>query len=298
MRILASLKSWFDAKPPVVRAAWWMTVSAFCYSASIAIVHHIAQELHFMQVAFLRNIFGVVFMLPWLMKMGFGALKTSHIHMHALRGIMSAMNVWFLFAALWLAPVADTAAITFMMPIVASIFAVIFLKEKTSFIQWLAVALGFAGALMVIRPGMEGFNPGLLFAVCSVLAGATVAILIKSLLAYDSADTIAFYLFVSHVVFSIGPALWYWQTPTLEQLGWCVALGYLATLIQRCFNRSMAIADATVVLPFNFTRLIWAALFGWIFFSEFPVLWTWIGGTVIFIASVWLTRINSGRKKA
>jgi len=294
---LPSLDRWIAGQSPVVRGAWWMTVSAFAYAASIAIIHHVAQELHFMQVVFLRNVFGFLFMLPWLMRVGLGALKTSRLHMHAVRGAMSALNVWFLFAALWLAPVADVAAITFMMPIVASIFAVVFLKEKTTVLRWVAIALGFAGALMVIRPGMAGYNPVLLLAVGSVLAGATVAILIKTLIRHDSADTIAFYLFVSHIVFSVGPAIYFWAAPTWEQLGWCVALGYLATVIQRNFNKAMGEADATIVLPFNFTRLIWAALFGWLFFAEFPDLWTWIGGLVIFAASIWLTRMTAGGKK-
>jgi drug/metabolite transporter (DMT)-like permease len=270
-----------------------MTVSAFGYAASIAIVHHMVQELHFMQVVFLRNVFGLAFMAPWLFRIGLSALKTSRLKMHAVRGATSAMNVWFLFAALWLAPVADTAAITFMMPIIASLFAVLFLKEKVTVSRWLAVCLGFVGALIVIRPGMAGFNFGLLLALGSAISGAAVAILIKTLIRYDSADTIAFYLFVSHTILSLGPALYYWIHPTILQLGWGVALGYLGTLIQRNFNKAMGVADATIVLPFNFTRLIWAALFGWVFFSEFPDPWTWVGGSVIFAASVWLTRLAS-----
>ena len=276
-----------------MRGACWMTVSAFGYAASIAIVHHVVQELHFMQVVFLRNVFGLAFMAPWLFRVGLSALKTSRLKMHVVRGATSAMNVWFLFAALWLAPVADTAAITFMMPIIASLFAVLFLKEKTTASRWLAVCLGFVGALIVIRPGMAGFNFGLLLALGSAISGAAVAILIKTLIRYDSADTIAFYLFVSHTIFSLGPALYYWINPTILQLGWGVALGYLGTLIQRNFNKAMGVADATIVLPFNFTRLIWAALFGWVFFSEFPDPWTWVGGSVIFAASIWLTRLAS-----
>ena len=276
-----------------MRGACWMTVSAFGYAASIAIVHHVVQELHFMQVVFLRNVFGLAFMAPWLFRVGLSALKTSRLKMHVVRGATSAMNVWFLFAALWLAPVADTAAITFMMPIIASLFAVLFLKEKTTASRWLAVCLGFVGALIVIRPGMAGFNFGLLLALGSAISGAAVAILIKTLIRYDSADTIAFYLFVSHTIFSLGPALYYWMNPTILQLGWGVALGYLGTLIQRNFNKAMGVADATIVLPFNFTRLIWAALFGWVFFSEFPDPWTWVGGSVIFAASIWLTRLAS-----
>lgn len=284
---------WLERQSPAMRGACWMTVSAFGYSASIAIVHHMVQELHFMQVVFLRNVFGLAFMAPWLFRVGLSALKTSRLKMHAVRGATSAMNVWFLFAALWLAPLADTAAITFMMPIIASLFAVLFLKEKTTASRWLAVCLGFVGALIVIRPGMAGFNFGLLLAFGSAISGAAVAILIKTLIRYDSADTIAFYLFVSHTIFSLGPALYYWINPTILQLGWGVALGYLGTLIQRNFNKAMGAADATIVLPFNFTRLIWAALFGWVFFSEFPDPWTWVGGSVIFAASIWLTRLAS-----
>ena len=92
----------------------------------------------------------------------------------------------------------------------------------------------------------------------------------------------------------IVPATLVWVTPTWEEMLWMVLLGYLGAVIQRSFNRSMALADATVVLPYNFTRLIWAAGFGYLFFAEIPDIWTWIGGAVIFFSSIWLTRINAG----
>jgi drug/metabolite transporter (DMT)-like permease len=287
----------FAAMPPVMRAAWWMTLSAFGYAASAAIVHHLTQRLPVFEVAFARNLFGLAFMMPWLMKVGLGALRTRHPGMHAIRGLMSAVNMWCLFGALALAPIADVSAITFMMPIVGSILAVAFLKEATTAKQWLAALAGFAGALIVIRPGMEAFNPGLLLAVGAVLAGSIVAMMIKTLLRHDSADTIAVYLFLSHTVIGLVPAIIVWMTPTLEELLWMVLLGYFGALVQRTFNRAMSEADATVALPFNFSRLIWAALFGYLFFAEIPDLWTWIGGTVIFLASIWLTRITAGRGK-
>ena len=285
-------------KSPIARGALWMTISAFAYAASIAIIHYLTQELHFMQVVFLRNVFGFLFMLSWLFRNGVKALRTSMIHMHVVRGVMSSLNVWFLFAALWLAPVADVAAITFMMPIVASILAVFFLKEKTTQKRWMTVGLGFVGAIMIIRPGWTGYNPGLLLAFGSVVAGAVVAIFIKILIHRDSADTIAFYLFVSHVVLSFGPGLYFWRSLAFDQLIWCAGLGYLATVVQRNFNKAMGIADATIVLPFNFTRLIWAALLGWIFFSELPDIWTWTGGFVIFIASLLLARKAATKNSA
>lgn len=286
------------ALPVSMQAAWWMLISAFGYAGSIAIVHHLAARLPVFEIALARNVFGLMFMLPWLMKVGPGALRTGHIGKHAVRGLLSATNMWCLFAALAYAPVADVSAITFMMPVVAAVLAVFILKERTTPMQWLATLAGFAGALIVIRPGMAGYNPGLLFAVGAVCAGSLVAMMIKTLLKYDSGDTVAAWLFISHTVIGIVPAIVVWVAPTWQEWLWLVLLGWVGAIIQRTFNRSMSMADATVVLPYNFTRLIWAALFGYVFFAELPDLWTWIGGTVIFAASVWLTRINAKRARS
>ncbi|MDC0033634.1 EamA family transporter, partial [Alphaproteobacteria bacterium] len=107
----------------------------------------------------------------------------------------------------------------------------------------------------------------------------------------DSGDTIAAWLFISHTILGIVPAMLVWITPTWEEMLWLMLLGYLGAVIQRTFNRSMGLAEVTVVLPYNFTRLIWAAFFGFLFFGEFPDFWTWTGGIVIFASSIWLTRI-------
>lgn len=285
----------FQNLSPTTRAALWMSVSAFGYAASAAIVRHLTATLPVFEVAFLRNVFGLMFMLPWLMRVGLGALHTRHLGRHAVRGVVSLLNMWCLFAALSLAPVAEVSAITFLMPITASVLAVIFLKERASMRQWAAALLGFLGAMIVIRPGMAGFNAGLLFALGAVVAGSAVAIMIKTLLRTDSSDTVATYLFISHTVFGLIPALLVWRWPGPWELLWLVMLGSLATVTQRSFNRAMALADATVVLPVNFTRLIWATLFGYLAFAEIPDLWTWVGGVVIFASSIYLARLNRSK---
>lgn len=292
-RLVSRLK----ALPATIRCALWMSLSAFAYSASAALVRYLAGEMHIFEIAFLRNLFGLMFMLPFLMRMGADALRTAHLGRHVLRGIFSVANMWCLFGALALAPLADVAAITFLMPVVGSIFAVIFLKEVSAGRNWMAVLAAFVGALIVIRPGMTGYNPGLLLALGAVFAGATVAMMIKTLLRTDSPDTVAFYLFLSHIVFGVVPALLTWTTPSLATWGWLIVLGWLGMVTQRAFNRAMAVADATVALPFNFSRLIWSALFGFLAFSEIPDEWTWTGGTVIFAASIYLARLNTRKEK-
>ena len=297
MNFFSNFSQRFNVLPPVVQGAWLMVISAFGYSASIAIAHHLTTRLPVFEIALGRNVFGIFFMLPWLARVGFSGMRTSHFRMHMVRGLFSAANVWFLFGALAYAPVADVSAITFLMPIAASILAVIFFGEKTSGFHWFAVLIGFVGVMIVIRPGFAGFNPGLLLALGAVMAGSTVAMLIKGLLKHDSSDQIAAWLFVSHIVLGMVPAFLVWVAPTWKETLLMVALGYLGAVIQRTFNRSMAIANATVVLPFNFTRLVWAALFGFLFFAEVPDIWTWIGGTVIFLASIWLARISTANNQ-
>ena len=106
----------------------------------------------------------------------------------------------------------------------------------------------------------------------------------------ESPDSIAVYLFVFQTVIMLVPAILVWRAPSAEELAWLALLGLIGVWLQRAFNRAMVAADATVALPFNFTRLIWAALLGWVLFAELPDIWTWIGGTIIFAATVFIAR--------
>jgi drug/metabolite transporter (DMT)-like permease len=294
----AAFSAWLAARPPGVQAGVLMSISAFGYAASAALVRWLSDGgMPVFEIAFLRNVFGILFMGPWIVRVGLSALKTAHIGKHAVRGMFSAINVWCLYGALAFAPIADVAAITFMMPIFGSVLAVIVYREVVSGRQWTAVLIGFVGALIVIRPGFGDLNEGLLLAVGAVVAGSCVAMMIKGLMKYDSPDTVACYLFISHTLIGLIPAIYVWVTPDLYQIGACIALGWLGTVIQRTFNRGMAAADASVALPFNFSRLIWAAFFGWLCFSEVPDVWTWVGGAVIFAASIDIAR-HGGRGKA
>lgn len=288
----------FDRLPGAARAGLWMTVSAFGYAASAVVVKHLSDHLHTFEIAFFRNFFGLAFMLPWLIRSGMAALHSTRIGMHALRGAFSAINIWCMFGAFAIAPIADVSAISFLMPVIGSVFAVVFLKERSSALRWLCVVAGFVGAVIVIRPGMAGFNAGLLLAVAAVLAGSTVAMMIKTLLRTDGPDTVVVYLFLWHILYTLIPMLLVWRTPSVVDLLWLVVLGWLGAVVQRAFNRGMMAADATVALPFNFSRLIWAAALGWLVFAEVPDGWTWLGGTVIFAASIALVRIGAARPSA
>ena len=276
--------------PGTVQAGIWMSISAVTYVVSIAIGRYIAPDIEVFQIAFLRNAFAVLFMMPWLMKVGIGAMRTNQISRHILRGFMSSANVTLLFAAVALIPIADMSAINFLQPVIGAAIAGLVLGEVVSRARWIAIIAGFAGALIMIRPGFAEYNIGIAFALGSGVAGALVSIMIKTLVRRDPPDTIAAWLFVTQTLILLIPTIIVWKNPTLEQWILFAVIGFMSVILQRTYNRGIQAADVSVAMPFNFTRLIWAALLGWIVFAEFPDIWTWVGGTVIFAASVWLTR--------
>jgi len=228
------------------------------------------------------------------MGVGIGAMRTNQIGKHILRGFMSSTNVTLLFAAVALIPIADMSAINFLQPVIGAAIAGFVLGEVATRKRWLAIGMGFVGAVLVVRPGFADFNLGIAYALGSAVAGALVSIMIKTLVRTDPPDTIAAWLFVTQTLILLVPTIIVWRNPTLEQWGLFVFIGSMSVILQRTYNRGIQAADISIAMPFNFTRLIWAALLGWLVFAELPDIWTWIGGTVIFVSSVWLTR--QGRK--
>ena len=150
-----------------------------------------------------------------------------------------------------------------------------------------------AGALVILRPGYTEVNLGALLAVGAAVTGVVSAILIKALTRTEGPDTITVYILAFSLAISAVPALFDWQTPTLEQCLWLMVLAFFMTSFQRTVNRAYAAADASYVLPFEFTRLIFAALAGLAMFGEFPDLFTWVGGAIIFAGVLFLARRES-----
>tara|TARA_B100000686_G_scaffold348168_1_gene438573 strand:+ start:1519 stop:2403 length:885 start_codon:yes stop_codon:yes gene_type:complete len=275
-----------------IKSGIWMSISAVMYVISIAIGRHLAPSIDVFQIAFLRNLFAMLFMLPWLMNAGLAAMQTKQVGLHIARGMMSSINVTLLFAAVALIPIAEMSAINFLQPIIGAAVAGIFLGELIGKHRWLVIFLGFLGALLIIRPGFSEFNLGIGYALGSALAGALVSILIKTLVRKDPPDTIAAWLFLTQTLILLVPTIFVWKPPSLPEWGFFTLIGLMSVILQRTYNRGIQAADISIAMPFNFTRLIWASLLGWIIFSEFPDVWTWIGGVVIFISSIWLAKLG------
>jgi drug/metabolite transporter (DMT)-like permease len=282
----------FSALPAPVRGAIWMMGSTAAWAFMAALTRVLSDDIHVFEIVFFRSLFGMAFLLPWLYRKGLRGIYTKRLGMHMARGFVGLATIYLVFTAITLAPLAELAAIMTVRPIMASVAAVIVLGEVARGRRWSATLIGFVGALIILRPGFSEVSDGTLMMLAAVVFMAALSVIMKSLSRTETPDCIVTWQMVIFTPMTFIPALYVWQTPTLYQLAIFVLIGLSGTLVQRSLTRAYASADATVVLPFEFTRLIFSAALGFLFFAELPDLWTWVGGALIFAGTITMAHLE------
>ena len=179
------------------------------------------------------------------------------------------------------AALAQVVAIEFTMPIWTAIFAVAFLGEKMTPWKNLAIVFGLAGVLIIVRPGASEINHGQIIMVVSAVGfGASIA-MVKSLTRTESTVTIIFWMLVIQSAIGLLPALYTWQTPSVQLWPWILVVAFCGTYSHYCMTQAMRFADATVVVPMDFLRVPLSATVGWLLYSEQLTLATMAGAALI-----------------
>ena len=145
------------------------------------------------------------------------------------------------------------------------------------------------GTLIILRPGTDAISLGSIIAIISSFFWAAAILSSKILSRSDSSTTIVFYSSVTFTILTAGPAIYFWIWPTWEQLLLLFVVGLLAFIGQMSVTVAIREAETTAVMPIDFTRLVWASALGYIWFNEFPDFWTWIGGSIVFISTLYIT---------
>lgn len=284
------------ALPAALRGALWMTGAAACFATINGIVRFVADEIHPLELVFFRGAFGLLFLLPWLFHRGVGVLRTEQFGLYAVRGVLALATIAVWFTALTLLPLAEAVTLSFTVPLFGTLTAVLFLGERVSPHRWAATAIGLLGVLIVMRPGIETLRPAALLVLLSSALIALTVIIIKKLSEKDSASTIVAYQMLLLTPLSLIPALFVWETPASETWPWLVAIGGLGTLGHVALTRSLAAAEASTVVPFDYARLPFTALIGFLVFAETPDAWTWVGAAVIVTSSVYVARMAARQR--
>lgn len=287
MTAAAALALW-RGQTPAMRGVAMMCVSTVAFTSMHASVRIASEELDPFQIAFFRNLFGLAFLVPLLIGPGFQQIRTKRLGLHALRAVVNIGAMLLFFTALSITPLAKVTALSFTAPIFVAILSVFVLGERFRMRRWLAIFAGFAGMLLILRPGLTVVETGALMALAASSLWAVALIMVKVLSRTETSVAIVAWMGVFLSVFSFGPALWVWRDPTLWAWGWLVFIGFTGSIAQVSLSQALKETDPTIVMPFDFLKLLWATLMAFWLFGEIPDSYIWAGAAVIFSAGLYV----------
>lgn len=277
-----------DRLPPALRGIAFMLASTLAFALLWVFIRLAASSMPVVLLVFWRTLFGLVFMAPMLVREGRGLFVTRRPGLHGVRAGTGALAMYATFYAVTHAPLADVTAISYASPLFASLLAALFLGEVLRMRRLAALALGFLGMLLVVRPGMDTLDDGRLAAITGALLVAGSLVTIKILSRTERPETTVAWSYVLILPVNFVVALVFWRWPEGDELLLLVIIGVLANIGQMALTRAFSAAEATAVLPFDFMRLVLAALFGLAIFDEALSWQTIAGAGVILVSSVYL----------
>ncbi len=297
-QISARLSAWAETIPPNVRGALWMIIAAVSFAIMATMMKVLGEQFHSFQVTFFRAVFALLIVLPIAVSVGRTGFRTQRPGLHAVRGLTGAISNFCLVFATAVLPLADAVAYTFTKPLFMTMLAAVMLAEVVGRHRWVAVAVGFIGVLVMMRPGGGGVQPEAFVALGGAFMFALTNILVKQLSETEKPVTIMLYAACTTTLLLAVPAALVWQTPDMEALIFAALLGLAGTVNQYFIIRAFAVAEASAVIPFDYTRLIWSALIGYMFFSELPDSFTIAGAMIIIGAAYYIARREAQLGKA
>ena len=246
-------------------------------------------QLDPLEVVFFRNFLALVLMLPWIIKQGPAVFKSERKKLYTARAIFNVVGMAAGFTALTLIPLAEATALSFTAPLFATIGAALILGEIVRKRRVIAIVFGFIGMLIILRPGIETISPGALLAIANAITIAITVLIVKKLTTTERPATIVAYMALLQTPMAFIPAVFYWEWPNLITWLWLFCLAGAGTAGHLMYTKAIELAEVSQLQPLDFIRLPIIAFLGYVFFSEEPTIWIWIGGAVIFLATAYVT---------
>ncbi len=275
------------AAAEIWRAVLLMFASACLFGCMAVVIRLASAQLHPFEIAFFRNLFGLMFALPLLLKHGPGLLRTSKLPLYFFRSAIGIVSMLCGFWAIVNLPLAQAVSLSYSTPLFVTIGAVLVLGEVVRARRWTAVALGFVGVILIVQPG-SAFSPGVLVALLAAALSAAVAISIKFLSRTEKPDAIVLYTTLLWVPLSLLPALWVWENPEGMTWLWIVLAGFFGTAGHMCWARALKLGDASMLTPISFLQVPIVATAGYLLFDERLDVWIGVGAGVIFAANAYI----------
>ena len=288
--------NFFTFLSPSVLAVLFMILSGFFATTMHCLIRFATEDHHPFEVAFFRTIFVLIIFLPLVAKNGITSLKSNNVKLQTFRAIVGSVAMLCMFYGLSITELAKATALMFTVPIFATILAILFLKEIVGIRRWIAMLIGFAGALIVLRPDIElGFGP--LLILCASLMWSSSMLMAKTLTKTDTISSITFWQAAGLIPATFILAIQVWEWPSLIQLFMFLMIAIAGTLVHWFLNEALKRAEISALLPLDYLRLIWSVSMGFIFFNELPQAGLWFGAALILGASTYIGIRQTQKKK-
>lgn len=275
-----------------VLAAFWVLGTAASFILMMVSVRELSTNLSSFELLSFRSIIGIPIMGLVAWRLGFHKVKTRRFGMQLGRNVVHFGGQWCWVIGITLLPMAHVTALEFTMPMWTAIIAMLFLGERAKSHRLIAVAMGMAGVLVILRPGFEIVTQGALVVLLGALCYGISNVMMKSLTSDDAPWVIVFWMQIIQLPLAFLPAVfWFeWVWPMWADTPWLLAIGLTGMSAHFCLARAFQLADATVCIPVDFVRLPLAALIGWLIYSEGVSIWV-LGGAILIFGgnyySVW-----------
>ena len=287
-------------RSPLIVAVILMGTAAALTAAQNTLIRFLGDSgIHPFEIAFFRCVFGLLTVAPLVLWQERAWPRTHATKLLTASGLFHFTAMICFFTGVTLIPLNESAALTFAGPLFATVGAALFLGETVRARRWIAIAIGFAGVLIVLRPGAVPVSLGAGLVLFANISFAGVSLLVKRMSGTERTTTVVFYQTLIVMLLTFPLAVWHWTTPTLVDLLLVATLGALCTAGWLCFTRAFALADASAILPLEFTRLPFVAVLAYLVFGEVPDKWVWIGAAVIFGSTLYIAhREHAAHRRA
>ena len=288
--------AFYLALPTSTRAVVLMTVSAVSYALTFVTVRELSETFSVYQLVLFRAAIGTAVMLPWLYRSGIRVLRTSRWKLYGARAIAVYSGNLCWFYALSEIALADATALSFLMPVFTALILAFWMREQLTGPRVTALFLGLAGAFVVIRPGFAEVGVATIAMLYTTVVYGAATAATRVLAKTENTNAVVFYMFALNFPLALGPGLYHWTMPSFADWGLIAAFALLSLYSQIFMTRSLALAEAAVVMPCFYLQLPLAGLFGFFLFGQVPEIWL-VPGAILIIGGSYYSVWSESRKR-
>jgi len=280
---------------PATQAIFFVSMGSLLLVAMAAAVKSMGDRLPSFELLFFRSGIGLLFVLPIFIRNPLEPFQTKRPLMHLTRGALGALGNGCFFWTITHMMLADSMALQFSRPLFMIPLAIFFLGERVPLSRTLVSVVGFIGILFYARPFTSGFDANALVGALGAFGGGLVVVSIKQLAKTEQTRVIMFYYAFWNAVFALIPSLFIWVWPQGHEWAMLVLIGFLGIFGQWLITTGLTLGDASALAPLDYSRIVYAALLGYVLFGEIPGVWSFAGMAIIVASSIYLVMTEKKR---